>query len=180
MADSDQKMDLVACQYEIHGPAILEIFNEAILNSTVIFDYRPRTMESLEAWFRQKEADKFPVIGLCSSDGVLLGFATFGTFRAWPAYKYTVEHSVYVKKEYRGKGIGPKLMGHVIEAAKEQQYHVMIGCIEVSNKGSIALHEKLGFSHSGTITQAGFKFGRWLDVSFYQLTLNTPQFPVDG
>jgi L-amino acid N-acyltransferase len=71
-------------------------------------------------------------------------------------------------------------MRQLIEAAREQQYHVMIGGIDISNAASIALHEKLGFTHAGTIRQAGFKFGKWLDLGFYQLILDTPQHPVDG
>ena len=110
----------------------------------------------------------------------MLGFASYGTFRTWPAYKYSVEHSVYVHQHHRGKGIGRMLMQALIELARQQDYHLLIGCIEASNVGSIALHEALGFKHAGTIQQAGFKFGRWLDVSFYQLVLPTPANPCDG
>ena len=108
-----------------------------------------------------------------------VGVASYGSFRAWPAYKYSVEHSVYVHKDHRGKGIGIALMQRLIAAAIEQQYHVMVGGIDVSNAGSIALHEKLGFVHAGTIKQAGFKFGRWLDLAFYQLILPTPDVPTE-
>ncbi len=173
-------MQIVACTYESHAAEILEIFNEAIVSSTALYDYKPRTPESMVGWFKAKEAGRFPVIGATGADGRLLGFASYGTFRAWPAYKYTVEHSVYVHRDHRGEGIGIALMKELIAAARRQEVHVMVGGIDVANTGSIALHEKLGFSHAGTIVQAAFKFGRWLDLGFYQLVLDTPAQPVDG
>lgn len=173
-------MQFVTCTHESHATAILEVFNEAIANSTALYDYKPRTPESMVGWFKAKEVGRFPVVGAVAPDGQLLGFASYGTFRAWPAYKYSVEHSVYVHKDHRGKGIGLALMQQLIAKAKEQQYHVMVGGIDVTNTVSIALHEGLGFVHAGTIKHAAFKFGRWLDLGFYQLLLETPAHPVDG
>ena len=173
-------MQFVACTYESHAGAVLDILNEAIVNSTALYDYKPRPPESMVAWFQAKESGSYPVIGAIAESGQLLGFATYGAFRAWPAYKYSVEHSVYVHKDHRGKGIGLALMNEVIDAATAQQYHVMVGGIDAANRESIAFHEQLGFSHAGTIKQAGFKFGRWLDLAFYQLILETPDEPVDG
>ncbi|MDQ8021776.1 MAG: N-acetyltransferase family protein [Moraxellaceae bacterium] len=173
-------MQFVACSLDAHGAAILAIFNEAIVNSTALYDYQPRPPESMPGWFKAKEAGHFPVIGAVDATGQLLGFASYGSFRAWPAYKYSVEHSVYVHHAHRGKGLGRALLQQLIAAAVAQQYHVMIGGIDMENRGSIALHEALGFTHAGTIRQAGFKFGRWLDLGFYQLVLATPVQPVDG
>jgi L-amino acid N-acyltransferase YncA len=85
-----------------------------------------------------------------------------------------------VHPDHRGKGIGLALMQRLIGVAVEQQYHVMIGGIDVENAASVALHKRLGFTHAGTIHQAGFKFGRWLDLAFYQRILATPHEPVDG
>ena len=173
-------MQFVPCTYGDHAEAILAIFNEAIVSSTALYDYSPRSLESMVQWFEAKQKGKFPVIGAVDESSCLLGFASYGTFRAWPAYKYSVEHSVYVHKDYRGRGIGQALMQQLIAAATEQQYHVMVGGIDIDNAGSIALHRKLGFVHAGTIKQAGFKFNRWLDLAFYQLLLETPANPVDG
>lgn len=173
-------MQFVACTHEAHADAILEIFNDAIITSTALYDYQRRSPESMVAWFKAKEAGGFPVIGAVAEDGRLLGFASYGPFRAWPAYKYTIEHSVYVHQDHRGRGIGLALMRRLIAAATAQQYHVMVGGIDLANAGSIALHEQLGFVHAGTIRQAGFKFGRWLDLAFYQLLLDSPAHPVDG
>jgi L-amino acid N-acyltransferase YncA len=173
-------MRIIQCEQGRHGERILAIFNEAIATSTALYDYKARTMEMMGSWFEAKAKGRYPVIGVEADGGELLGFASFGPFRAWPAYKYSVEHSVYVDARFRRRGIGRLLMEQIIEAAREQEYHVLIGGIDATNQASIALHEKLGFSHCGTIRQVGFKFGRWLDLSFYQLTLSTPVRPVDG
>lgn len=170
----------VACSYERHASAILAIFNDAILTSTALYDYKPRPAESMVGWFKTKEAGGFPVIGIEDEENELMGFASYGTFRAWPAYKYSVEHSVYVRAEHRGKGFGKALMNRLIEAARGQGRHVMVGGIDVENAASVALHRQLGFEHAGTIKHAAFKFGRWLDLAFYQLVLETPLSPVDG
>jgi phosphinothricin acetyltransferase len=178
--DMENQLQFVTCTLEAHATKILEILNDAIATSTALFDYQPRTPESMVGWFKAKETGRFPVIGAISPDGQFLGFATYGTFRAWPAYKYSVEHSVYVHKDHRGRHIGLALMRQLIEKAREQQYHIMVGGIDVTNMGSIALHERLGFIHAGTVKHAAFKFGKWLDLGFYQLLLETPDHPVDG
>lgn len=170
---------LVECTLEQHGSAILEILNEAILNSTALYDYKPRTHADMVKWFEVKRSGNFPVIGIESSDGKLLGFASYGTFRAWPAFKYSVEHSIYVHSDHRGQGLGRELLEAIIEAAKSQQKHALIGAIDADNLGSIALHEKLGFRSVGTLPEVGFKFGRWLDLALFQLTLETPENPAD-
>lgn len=174
------KISIVDCTLERHGQAILEILNEAILNSTALYDYKVRTPDDMVKWFEIKKTGDYPVIGIESPDGKLLGFASYGTFRAWPAFKYSVEHSIYVHADYRGKGLGGQLLHLLIEAAKKQQKHAIIGAIDAENSGSIALHEKYGFKPVGTLPQVGFKFGRWLDLAFYQLTLDTPDNPTDG
>ncbi|PQO35289.1 GNAT family N-acetyltransferase [Blastopirellula marina] len=173
-------MPFVSCTYEEHAEAILEIFNDAIVNSTALYDYHPRPIESMVNWFATKQAGKFPVLGVVDEGGKLMGFASYGIFRPFPAYKYTVEHSVYIHKDHRGKGLGLMLMQRLIELAQQNDLHVMVGGIDLSNVGSIRLHEKLGFEHSGTIRQAGYKFGRWLDLGFFQLVLQTPAVPVEG
>src|SRR5262245_53232798 len=97
-------LKIVDCTYERHAGAILDILNEAILNSTALYDYRARSAESMRGWFAGKAAGRFPVLGALDASGQLLGFASYGTFRAFPAYKYTVEHSVYVRVDQRGRG----------------------------------------------------------------------------
>jgi len=173
-------MRLIDCNEAGHAGAILEILNEAIANSTALYDYSPRTPESMVGWFSVKRAHGFPVVGAVDESGKLLGFASWGYFRAFPAYKYTVEHSVYVHHEQRGRGLGKILIMELIRRAREAQVHVIVGCIDAMNLGSIGLHRGLGFTHAGTFPEVGFKFGRWLDVAFYQLRLETPDQPQDG
>lgn len=173
-------MNIIGCDAQRHSAAILAIFNEAIVNSTALYDYKPRTAESMVTWFEAKAKGRYPVIGVENEQGELMGFASYGTFRAWPAYKYTVEHSVYVDSRFRGQGVGRALLGAVILAAEKQDYHVMVGGIDATNAVSIKLHESLGFKACGIVRHAGYKFGRWLDLAFYQLILRTPAMPVDG
>ena len=174
-------LKIVQCTHERHAAAILEIFNDAIVNSTALYDYQPRTAQNMVAWFEAKRAGNWPVIGIEDARGQLLGFCSYGSFRAYPAYKYTVEHSVYVHPDHRGRGLGRQLMDLLIaEARRRGDVHAIIGAIDAANKGSIALHQRLGFVHVGQMPQVGFKFGRWLDLAFYQLTLETPLNPVDG
>lgn len=173
-------MNIISCDAQRHSAAILAIFNEAIANSTALYDYQARSRDSMESWFAAKTRANYPVIGVEDEHGELMGFASFGAFRAWPAYKYTVEHSVYVDARFRGQGVGRALLGAIILAAEKQDYHVMVGGIDAANAVSIKLHESLGFKSCGIVRQAGFKFGRWLDLAFYQLILRTPSAPVDG
>ncbi len=173
-------MRIVQCSHERHAEAILAIFNDAIINSAALYDYKPRTIEMVTAWFDAKSKGHYPVIGIENEAGDLMGFASYGMFRAWPAYKYSVEHSVYVDARFRGRGVGRSLLKEIIAAAQGQNYHILVGGIDAGNLASIRLHESVGFTYCGTIRQAGFKFGQWLDLSFFQLILSTPSQPVDG
>ncbi len=158
--------------------AILDIYNDAILNTTAVYSYKPQTMKERLAWFEQKGADGFPVL-VFEENNVTVGFATFGYFRAWPAYKYTIEHSVYVHKDHKGKHIGTMLLQALIKSANDQGYATMVAGIDANNEGSIILHEKLGFTKSGIIQKAGYKFGKWLDLVFYQYQLQGPERPSE-
>jgi len=173
-------MKFVECEPRRHSAAILAIFNEAIANSTAIYEYVPLEPDYMARWFDAKSRGGYPVIGLENDAGELAGFASYGKFRDRPAYKYTVEHSVYVDARFRGQKLGSTLLETVIEAAARQNYHVLVGGIDTANTVSIRLHEKLGFTHCGTVKQAGFKFGRWLDLAWYQRILATPAAPADG
>jgi phosphinothricin acetyltransferase len=173
-------MRIIDCTPTLHGHAILSIFNDVIATSTALYEYQPRDDQSMAAWFRGKAEGRFPVVVALDDQGRVSGFATYGPFRSFPAYKYTVEHSVYVHRDHRGQGIGTALMRHLVACATGQNYHAMIGVVDGSNTASVSLHERLGFIRAGVIRQAGFKFGRWLDVEFFQLLLPTPGNPVDG
>ena len=173
-------MRLIDCDEARHAEAILAILNDAILNTTAIYDYAPRPASAMPAWFAAKRAGSFPVLGLEDADGQLLGFATYGVFRHFAAFKYSVEHSVYVHPAHRRRGVGRRLLEALIARAEAQDLHLLVGALDATNTASVALHEALGFVHAGTIPQAGYKFGRWLDLAFYQLQLRTPTAPKDG
>ncbi len=172
-------MNLIDCDVS-RAPEILAIFNDAILTSTALYDYKPRTMAMMQSWFEAKIRGNLPVIAAVAPSGELMGFGTYGPFRPHPAYKYTVEHSVYVARAYRGQGLGRGLLEAVISRARAQDFHSLIGVIDSQNIVSIKLHESLGFESAGQLRQTGFKFGRWLDIVFYQLILETPVQPTEG
>ena len=157
---------------------ILEIYNDAILHTTAVYTYKPQTLESRQNWYDQKKQEGNPIL-VYELDKKVVGFATFGPFRAWPAYKYSVEHSIYVDKSYRKKGIGTTLLKELIATATEREYKTLIAGIDAQNEKSIAMHKNFGFVYAGTIKKAGFKFNRWLDLAFYQLELKGPKVPVE-
>ena len=169
-------MKIISCSKE-HSQFILDILNEEIVNSTALYDYRPRDMKSMTAWFDGKEKNKFPVVGLTDDSGQLVAFGSYGPFRAWPAYKYTVEHSLYVHKDDRRKGYGRIILSELIAEATKHDYHNMIAGIDSQNASSKRLHEDFGFRFCGKILHAGYKFSRWLDLDFYQLILSGPAHP---
>jgi len=153
-----------------HLPAILDIMNFNILNSTAIYDYDAKTTAEIKQWFADKQAANWPVI-VAEQDGKVVGYGSYGTFRFKEGFKYTVEHSVYVADGNTGKGIGNLLLTELIDLAKEQGLHCMVGCIDADNAGSIAFHKKFGFIDGGILKQSGYKFNRWLDLKFMQLIL---------
>ncbi|MCB9252336.1 MAG: N-acetyltransferase [Flavobacteriales bacterium] len=151
-------------------PFIMEIYNHSILKTTSVYSYEPHTPERIQEWYKNKLDNNFPVL-VSVEDNTITGFASFGSFRNWPAYKYTVEHSVHIHPEHRRKGEAGALMKSLISLAKKSGYHSIIGGIDASNEGSILFHKKLGFKEVGLIKEVGYKFDRWLDLAFYQLML---------
>ena len=150
--------------------AILDVINYNILNSTALYDYNIRTYEQQKAILDDKINKGFPVI-VTELDGVVVGFGMYSEFRFKEAYKYTVEHSVYVNNDFHGKGIGKILLHELIVLAKKQGLHTMIGVIDAENQSSITFHEKFGFKTVGIIKESGIKFDRWLHSVFMQLIL---------
>lgn len=171
-------MTIIPCT-RAHAPEILAIFNDAILHSTALYEYQPRTPAFMDAWFTAKEQGRFPVLGAIDTDGSLAGFATYGPFRTFPAFKYSVEHSIYIHPEKRARGIGRLLLKEIIAIAQADARHTLIGGIDSTNTASIRLHESAGFVRCAQIREAGYKFGQWLDLEFYQLILATPSNPSD-
>ena len=147
--------------------SILEIINYNILNSTALYDYEPRSLENQIAIFDDKLKKGFPII-VATENEVVVGFGYYSEFRFREAYKFTVEHSVYAHPNHIGKGIGKLIMVSLLDLAKAQKLHTMIGVIDSENQSSIDFHEKFGFEIVGTIKDSGFKFDRWLHSVFMQ------------
>ncbi|NMX80140.1 MULTISPECIES: GNAT family N-acetyltransferase [Pseudomonas] len=152
-------------------PAIRAIYNDAVLNTTAIWNEQPVDLANRQAWFSARQAQQYPILVAVDNDEVT-GYASFGDWRPFEGFRYSVEHSVYVRNDQRGKGLGPSLMQALIERARNCGKHVMVAAIESGNLASIRLHERLGFVTTGQMPQVGIKVGRWLDLTFMQLTLN--------
>ena len=152
-------------------PAIRDIYNDAVANTTAIWNETIVDLDNRAKWFADRQKSGYPVLVAISEDGTVAGYASFGDWRAFDGYRHTVEHSVYVDKNQRGGGIGKSLMLALIERAKTLGKHVMVAGIEAGNTGSIRLHEKLGFEITGQMKEVGTKFGRWLDLTFMQIIL---------
>ena len=164
-------MDIKIRDYHITDcPAILDIINDAILNSTALYDYNMRTLATQEAIFEDKISKGFPVF-VAEIENEIAGFGYYSEFRFREAYKFTVEHSVYANKNYIGKGIGKLLLTELIETAKSQNLHTMIGVIDSENTTSIDFHKKFGFEEVGFIKESGYKFDRWLHSVIVQKML---------
>jgi L-amino acid N-acyltransferase len=157
----------IAASSRAQLPEILAIYNEVIRNTTAVYSDEEVTLENRERWFDAKGAQGFPVLVATDSSGVV-GFGTFGEFRAWPCYRASVEHSVHVRADFRRRGVGRALVEALIDAAAAMQKHVMIAGIDAENVNSISLHESLGFEVVGHFREVGRKFGRWLDLKFMQ------------
>ena len=152
---------------------ILTIYKHAIATTTAVFDHRPHTLAMRQEWFEAKQHADLPVF-VATADDRIVGFATYGPFRAWPGYKYTVEHSVYVAEHAWRRGIGRALLRAVVADVSERSYHAIVAGIDADNAPSLRLHESLGFVEVGHLKQVGFKFDRWLDLKFLELLLPTP------
>ena len=148
--------------------AILAIINHNILHSTSLYDYNIRSYEQQKTILEEKINKNFPVI-VAELDGIVVGFGMYSEFRFREAYQFTVEHSVYVSENFQSKGIGKQLLQELINLARKQKFHTMIGVIDSENQSSVVFHEKFGFKTVGIIKESGYKFDRWLDSVLMQL-----------
>jgi len=158
---------------------ILEIYNYAILHTTSVYSYEVHTMEMRQKWFEEKKAANHPVL-VAEVDNKVAGFISYGPFRSWPGYRHTVEHSVHVHKDFRRQGIAGLLLKKMIEIARQNGVHAIIGGVDAANDASIKLHKQFGFEEVGCLKQVGYKFNQWLDLVFVELVLDTPEKPVEG
>jgi phosphinothricin acetyltransferase len=149
---------------------VLAIYNEVIRNSTAVYSETELTAESGAAWFEGKTRLGHPFLVARDASGIV-GFGSFGEFRAWPCYRLTVEHSVHVRADRRGRGVGTALVRALLAEGMARGKHVMIAGIDADNEPSLKMHQKLGFTVVGRFHEVGFKFGRWLDLVFLQRLL---------
>lgn len=146
---------------------ILAIYNDVIATSTAIYSSTPVTLEDQRQWRRARIDAGYPVLVAVDESGVL-GFSTFGDFRSWPGYRYTVEHTVHVRADRRGGGVGTKLLEALFPRAAALGKHMMIAGVDAANTASIRFHERLGFEQAGCLREVGRKFDTWLDLVFLQ------------
>jgi len=151
-------------------PGILKIYNDVIATSTAVYSEAPVTLENRVEWFKARKAQGFPILAVTDEKGIA-GFASFGDFRAWPCYRFSIEHSVHIRADARRHGLGRELIRALIDEGNSLGKHMMIGGIDADNAASITLHEKLGFERAAHLREVGFKFGRWLDLVFMQRRL---------
>jgi len=154
-------------------PGMLAIYNDVIATSTAVYADDPVPLSERAAWLESRRAQGYPV--LVAADGAdVLGFSSFGDFRAWPGYRYTVEHSVHVRADRRGAGIGRRLVETLFPLASGLGKHVMVAGVDAANIASIRFHERMGFERAGHLREVGYKFGRWLDLVLLQKFLDPP------
>lgn len=153
-------------------PAILDIYNDAVLNTTASWDYEPATLEQRTHWYEQHQLQGFPVLVALDETKRVVGWGSLSKFREKIGYQYSVEHSVYVVGDRRGQGIGRIIVQALIEEARRLGKHVIIGGVELSNEASLKLHRALGFEEVAHFKQVGYKFDRWLDIIFLQKRLD--------
>jgi L-amino acid N-acyltransferase len=151
-------------------PGMLAIYNDVVATSTAIYRDDPMPANEYQAWWRTRTGQRYPVLVAAAGPDVL-GVASFGDFRAWPGYRFTVEHSVHVRADQRGRGIGAHLVQALIHRAEQRGKHVMIAGVDADNAASLRFHARLGFERVAHFREVGFKFGRWLDLVFLQRTL---------
>lgn len=158
---------------------ILAIYNDAVATTTAIWNDTPVDRANRAAWLAARRQAGYPVLVATGTDGAVLGYASFGDWRAFDGYRHTVEHSVYVRRDGRGTGIGRALLAALIERARALGKHAMVAAIEAGNTGSLALHRRLGFVETGRMPEVGTKFGRWLDLAWLLLLLDARRTPDD-
>ncbi|MBO1361023.1 N-acetyltransferase [Acetobacter sacchari] len=154
-------------------PEITKIYNDAVLNTTAIWNESVVDEANRLAWLNDRTRAGYPALVAIDDSGEVIGYASFGDWRAWEGYRYSIEHSVYIRNDYHRKGVGASIMRALIHRARNCGKHVMIAAIEAENIASIRMHEKLGFEKAGHLKQVGVKFGRWLDLTFLQLVLDS-------
>jgi L-amino acid N-acyltransferase YncA len=146
------------------APALCEIYNHAVLNSTATMDTEPRSLEAQLLWIEKHDGNPFPAWVMVNEHDMVVGYASLSPYNPKPGYRTTAEVSVYVHFHHRAKGIGHSLLDHLLSEAPKYNFVTLISLITSDNTVSIHLHQKLGFSRVGKLTQIARKFDKWVDV----------------
>ena len=149
-----------------------DIYNHAVAHTTAIWNDRVVDVANRAAWLAGVQRQGCPVLVAVDAAGGVLGYAAFVDWRPFDGRSHTVEHSIYIRHDARGRGVGKALMEALIARARALGKHVMVAAIDAGNPASLALHKTLGFREVGLLPQVGMKFGLWLDLAFLQLTLD--------
>jgi phosphinothricin acetyltransferase len=160
-------MSMIRSANDADLPGILTIYNDVIMTSTAIYTDNPVPLEERRVWLEARRAQGYPVLVSVEGSDVT-GFASFGDFRPWPSYRHTVEHTIHVRSDRRGSGIGNRLVRELFPIAIALDKHVMIAGVDAANEGSLRFHERLGFERVAHLKEVGHKFGSWLDLVFLQ------------
>jgi L-amino acid N-acyltransferase YncA len=152
-------------------PAILAIYNEVILHSTAVYCDDPTTLEERQSWFAGRISKGFPVL-VAEDQGSVIGYASFGDFRSFSGFRFTVEHSVHLAAGYRGKGIGSALVKALFPLAKAMNKHLMVAIVDAENQRSIDFHQRMGFAEVGRMPEVARKFDRWLEMVMMQRVID--------
>lgn len=154
-------------------PAIAAIYNHAVLHTCASADEEPQPEPLRLAWLARHERQGLPVL-VAEVQGQVVGWSSLSLYHQRAAYRYTLEDSVYVAPEAQGRGVGTALLRPLLARATSLEMHRVVALIEAGNRASVRLHEALGFVHAGRLTEAMFKFGRWLDVAFLEYRIARP------
>lgn len=153
-------------------PAILGLYNALIPTTTVAWTEELETLDGVEAWFAAKADRAHPVlVAVDDASGEVVGYCTYGDFRdvrRWPGYRFTVEHTVHVRGDHHGTGVGRALVEALLERARAAGLHTVVAAVDGANEGSVRFHERLGFEVVARMPELGFKHGRWLDLVLLQ------------
>lgn len=144
-------------------PAILAIHNDVVLNTTSIYDQHVSTLGQRRAWYDDRRKAGFPVLAL-ETGGEMAGYSSFGEWRTRWGYRHSVEHSVHVRADCRGRGYGSALIEALFPIAQQRRVHAMVAHIDSAAEASLHVHRKLGFTVVGTFREVGRMHGRWLDI----------------
>jgi len=155
-------------------PAISALYNALIPTTTIAWTETPESLADREAWFAARSGEGDATVVAVTADGRVVGYAAFGPFRdnrKWPGYRHTVEHTIHVDEAWHGRGVGRRLIEALVERARAQGMHVIVGALDGANDASIRFHERVGFTVVGRLPETGRKFDRWLDLVLVQRSL---------